>query len=80
MSDTTPLDERMRLYKKGQLTWPEPKLGKYCDACRFYYIDNAAGDKGRCDLVYLHTKSRGVLFRGPDATACSKFEAGKFGG
>jgi len=77
---TTPLDERMRLFHKGQLTWPEPKLGKFCDACRFYYVDNAAGDKGRCDLYQLHMKKKGNLFGGRDARACPKFEAGRFGG
>lgn len=74
----TPLERRMRLHVGGQITWPEPALGKYCTACRFYYTgDTKNTDKGCCDLVKLHGKVLGKAFCGADAIACPQFDAGK---
>jgi len=73
----TDLDQRMLKYTNGQVTWPEPKLGKYCNQCRFFFTgDVRTTGKGRCDLVRLHHRSPGVSFLGTEAIACPKFEAG----
>ena len=67
----------MAKHTEGQITWPEPALGKFCTACRFYYTgDTARVDKGRCDLVKLHGRVNGKQFVGSDAIACPQFEAG----
>ena len=71
----------MAKHTGGQITWPEPALGKYCDACRFYYTgDTVNPEKGRCDLVKLHGKVNGKQFKGADAIACPQFEAGRHEG
>lgn len=73
----TELAKRMLQYTNGQVTWPEPEIGKYCSACRFFYTaDTKTVGRGRCDLVRGHHGSPGVSFSGEKAMACPKFEAG----
>jgi len=75
---STPLAERMKLHKPGQITWPEPELKEECISCRHYYKgDTAHVDKGRCDLVRKHdARAIGSAFFGATATACSMFSPG----
>lgn len=73
----TPLEARMKLFTKGQITWPEPVLKKHCDACRHYFKgDTDHVDKGRCDLVKCHHRANGKQFVGTEAIACPQFDAG----
>ncbi len=75
--EPTPLEERMRKHTPGQLTWPEPKLGKWCSQCRHYLTYGVSHvEKGRCDLVKAHQRVAGAQFKGAEAMACSKFEEG----
>ena len=78
LESPTHLDDRMRAHTGGQITWPEPKLGKYCDACRhFDQADTSAARMangwGRCSLVEKHHATIGVQFKGQEATACPHF-------
>ena len=76
----TPLDERMKLHKPGQVTWPGPQLKKYCDACRHFYTgDVKPAGKGRCDLVKLNggKGANGVAYTGAEGIACPQFDAGE---
>jgi hypothetical protein len=71
----TPLADRMAKHTPGQVTWPEPLLGKTWAQCRHF----AAGgfktnpDKGRCRLVAAHQNVTGMGFAGSTAIACPKF-------
>lgn len=73
---TTPLAERMAKHVLGQVTWPEPLLGRVCKDCAHF----AAGgfksdpDKGRCRLVAAHQNVTGEGFAGSTAIACPKFK------
>lgn len=77
--DRTPLPERMKLHVLGQITWPEPKLGRRCNECR-HFLNSAlkTEGKGRCDLVRAHggKGALGVGFTGKKAIACPQFDAG----
>lgn len=76
---TTDLAARMRLHVPGQITWPEPLLGKTCADCDHFQPWGKApppegqGQKGRCALVRGHQAVSGKLFVGADATACPKW-------
>jgi len=75
----TDLDKRMALHTPGQITWPEPALGKWCSQCRHFTNDGTRDKtKGRCNLVAAHSnhKTKGVLFVGQEATACPQFDGG----
>lgn len=79
MTAPTPLDERMRMHRAGQITWPEPALGRTCAECRHFLVaDVKTRGKGRCDLVRAHANGKvtGVLFEGANAIACPQFAAG----
>lgn len=79
IDEPTDLAKRMSMHTAGQITWPEPKLRKWCSQCRHFLTKDVKTEgKGRCDLVKLHAngKSQGVLFDGRNATACPKFDAG----
>lgn len=70
----TELQEKMKLHKKGQLTWPEPELKKFCDQCgHFSNAGVKTAGKGRCTLVRAHQNADGVVFLGSEAIACPKF-------
>lgn len=32
----TDMGDRVRLYQKGQMTWPEPELGRKCNQCAHF--------------------------------------------
>ena len=79
IDEPTDLTKRMSLHKLGQITWPEPKLRKWCSQCRHFLTkDIKTAGKGRCDLVMLHAngKGQGVAFDGANAIACPKFDQG----
>ncbi len=74
---TTPLDVAMGLHVPGQITWPEPDLGRKCAACRHFTTHQLkTAGKGRCDLVHKHGHVLGVAFYGAAVIACPQFEAG----
>jgi len=69
----------MRLHVPGQLTWPEPELGLFCDNCDHFdqtdiAIGTAAQGKGRCALVVGHQGVKGKVFEGSEASACPKWK------
>lgn len=66
----TDLAARMRLHVPGQITWPEPTLRLRCADCAHFLHGGGAHGKGRCDLVYLHSKVKGANFVGETAIAC----------
>jgi hypothetical protein len=71
----TALETRMSLHHEGQITWPEPELGKHCDTCaHFYTPPNALEGKGICALVEAHQNVVGKRFIGADAVACPKWK------
>lgn len=61
----------------GQVTWPEPLLGKSCAECAQFRTGEFKTDpqKGRCRLVAAHQNVTGKGFVGSTAIACPKFEA-----
>lgn len=70
----TRLSSRMALHVEGQVTWPEPEVGRMCDACAHYSAARfKTAGKGECRLVRLHQNVLGKGFDGATATACSKF-------
>lgn len=70
----TALDRRMALHVEGQVTWPEPEVGRMCDACAHYSTARfKTAGKGECRLVRLHQNVLGRGFDGAKATACPKF-------
>ncbi len=70
----TALEIRMALHKPGQLTWPEPELGKTCaDCAHFNTAPFKTAGKGRCNLVAAHQNVNGQGFDGGGATACPRF-------
>lgn len=73
----TDLATRMRMHMPGQVTWPEPELGKTCADCAHFNtkVFKTAG-RGRCVLVAGHQGVHGMGFIGGGATACPKFRAG----
>lgn len=76
--DKTPLEERMKLHKHGQITWPEPQLKRWCSDCDHFTqagiaeVTKANG-RGRCGLVRAHHHSDGNLFVGTEGIACPQF-------
>jgi hypothetical protein len=70
MDSVTDLAARMRAHLPGQITWPEPKLRLRCADCAHFIHGGGAHGKGRCDLVELHHKAKGVAFIGEAAIAC----------
>lgn len=80
VKDPTPLDERMRLFTKGQVTWPEPKLNQRCRTCVEFVADHKGGqDLGHCHA--LHERRKLDRAKGPgdkfpaSSIACSVFKA-----
>lgn len=74
--EATPLAERMAKFTAGQITWPEPKLGRTCDQCEYFSRNGIKTEgKGRCWLVRAHQRVDGLAFKGADAVACPKFRA-----
>lgn len=80
-----PLEARMAITTKGQVTWANPDKGAACLHCRFFdRMDGATvrpEGKGRCTLVEVMTRKNGKgapgqLFAGHRAVACGKFERG----
>ena len=72
----TPLADRMKLHKTGQLTWPEPELKRMCDQCdHFTNAGVKTPGKGRCALVRAHQNADGAVFKGAEAIACPKFRS-----
>lgn len=70
----TDLALRMKLHTPGQVTWPEPELRRFCDACDHYSTAGIkAPDKGRCKMVAAHQNVAGKIFGGGEATACPLF-------
>lgn len=67
----TDLAARMRLFKPGQITWPEPELQQRCNMCR--HAEWAPKNKIRCGLVRARHKTQAVAFD-PQAVACSQFK------
>jgi len=79
---TTPLDERIRLHKPGQLTWPEPKLGEQCAQCRHFTTDprethrnTLPASKGICKGVYHRDPHARPVPFAANAIACSQFSS-----
>lgn len=73
----TDLAQRMKLHVPGQLTWPEPELGRTCSECAYFQTaDFKTPGKGRCHLVRAHQNVSGLGFDGASATACPKFIQG----
>lgn len=76
----TDLRDSMSLHKPGQLTWPEPDVGAWCETCVFFdqgndiSVSRKESGYGRCGLVRLHQKVKGVQFIGNEAIACPKYE------
>lgn len=77
---TTDINERMRLFTDGQVTWPEPKLGRRCKDCKWFSQDDVAPSsafkgKGRCEMVrQVNPKMTPRVIDGSKAIACPKFE------
>lgn len=71
----TPLADRMAKHVPGQVTWPEPLLGRTCKDCTFFVAGGfkTSPDKGRCRLVAAHQNVQGKGFAGSTAIACPKF-------
>ena len=64
----------MVLHVAGQVTWPEPEVGRMCDACAHFSTSRfKTPGKGECRLVRLHQNVLGKAFDGTTATACPKF-------
>lgn len=59
----------------GQVTWPEPKLGRTCSDCAHFKVGEFKSDpaKGRCKLFAAHQNVTGKGFVGTAAIACPKF-------
>ena len=72
------LFERMQKTVSGQVTWANPELGKKCSECKWCVRHPkpkmAPRLEDQCQLVFVHTKKRGVPFDAKRAIACSKFE------
>ena len=72
----TDLANRIDLFTKGQLTWPEPELKARCQGCAQFSL---TGDKnkaiGRCVKVKAMHGVDGFAFDGEAAIACPQFEA-----
>lgn len=73
------LSERMQKTVQGQVTWASPELGKTCAQCKWRVRHPkpklAPLMEDQCQLVFVHTKRRGVPFNASRAIACSKFES-----
>jgi hypothetical protein len=71
------LTERMQKTVQGQVTWASPDLGKKCSDCKWCVRHPrpklAPPMNDQCQLVFVHTKKRGVPFNAKLAIACSMF-------
>lgn len=73
----TDLAERMKKHTAGQVTWPEPELGKNCVTCKHYapIEGHNPTNKGSCRKVTEHQNVQGKNFAGADAIACPLYTA-----
>lgn len=78
LPNKTPLSERMGLHQPGQVTWPEPLLGKTCAECREFVGHNVSPIRaelgyGRCQMAMKVGGLWSVQFK-RDAIACGQFQ------
>ncbi|WP_127110422.1 hypothetical protein [Pararhodobacter zhoushanensis] len=74
----TDLPARMSQHRPGQVTWPEPLLGRSCAQCAHLTPEKPRKDgtlRGRCAKVMTHQNVQGVAFSFADAVACPQFYA-----
>lgn len=72
------LDERMRLFKEGQVTWPDPNLGKHCIDCRYAIESDLKSSQiaqglRKCFYTVGRFRRKAKAFNATQATACPKF-------
>ena len=74
----TALAERMRIHTPGQVTWPEPQLGKTCAECTHFITTRfKTAGKGECYLVKGHQGVAGKGFDGGGGYSLPTIQGGQ---